>query len=50
MDSEWAKNPATCKKSKLEAKGLQQEKDLNGRSEYRRCRVPLILQIALDAL
>ena len=31
MDSEWAKNLAARKKSELEAKRLQQEKDLNDR-------------------
>ena len=31
MDSEWAKNLAAHKKSELEAKRLQQEKDLNDR-------------------
>jgi hypothetical protein len=31
MDSDWAKNLAARKKSELEAKRLQQEKDLNDR-------------------
>ena len=31
MNSEWAKNLAERKKSELEAKRLQQEKDLNDR-------------------